>query len=80
MHIIPRSCLTAFYQSYGPLSVLAILSTEVLVSATPPTVFKGFFYEAFQILLPRPEDAHILSRSCSTDFYQKYGPLTIFQQ
>ena len=37
-----RSRLTAFYQSYGPLSVLAILSTEVLVSATPPTVFKGF--------------------------------------
>ena len=29
-------------QSYGPLSVLAILSTEVLVSTTPPTVFKGF--------------------------------------
>ena len=39
---IPRSRLTAFYQSYGPLSVLAILSTEVFVSATPPTVFEGF--------------------------------------
>ena len=32
----------AALKSYGPLSVLAILSTEVLVSATPPTVFKGF--------------------------------------
>ena len=41
-HIIPRSRLTGFYQSNGPLTVLAILSTEVLVSATPPTVFKGF--------------------------------------
>ena len=41
-HIIPRSRLTAFYQSYGLLSVLAILSTEVLVSATSLTVFKGF--------------------------------------
>ena len=27
-HIIPRSRLTAFYQSYGSLSVLAILSTS----------------------------------------------------
>ena len=34
--MIPRSCLTAFYQSYGPLSVVAILSI-VLVSATSPT-------------------------------------------
>ena len=42
VHIIPRSRLAAFYQSYGPLSVLAILSTEILVSTTPPTVFKGF--------------------------------------
>ena len=41
-HIIQRSGLTAFYQSYGPLSVLAILSTEVLLSTTPPTFFKGF--------------------------------------
>ena len=41
-HIIPRSRLTAFYQSYGLLSVLAIFSTAVLVSAFPPTVFKGF--------------------------------------
>ena len=40
-HIIPRSRLTAFYKSYGPLSVLVILSTEVLVSATPPTVFSS---------------------------------------
>ena len=35
-----RSGLTAFYQSYGPLSVLAGLSTDVLVSATPPTFLK----------------------------------------
>ena len=32
---IQRSGLTAFYQSYGPLSVLASLSTNVLVSETP---------------------------------------------
>ena len=44
VHIIPRSRLTAFYQSYGPLSVLAILSKGVLVSATPPTVFQGFLW------------------------------------
>ena len=49
--MISRSRLTAFYQSFSPLSVLAILSTEVLVSATAPTVFKGFD-ETFQILLP----------------------------
>ena len=79
MHIIPRSHLTAFYQSYGPLSVLAILSTEVLVSATPPTVFKGFLRN-FPDIMPCLEDAHILSRSCLTDFYQSYGPLTGFQQ
>ena len=43
-YIIPRSRFTAFYQSYGPLTVLAILSTEVLVSTTPPTGFKGFWW------------------------------------
>ena len=32
VHIIPRSRLTVFYQGYGHLSVLAILSTAVLVS------------------------------------------------
>ena len=41
-HIIRRSRLTAFYQSYDPLSVLTILSTEGLVFATPPPVFKEF--------------------------------------
>ena len=30
--LFPWSCLTAFYHSNGPLSVLAILSVEVLVS------------------------------------------------
>ena len=34
--------------------------------------------ETFQLLLPWPEDDHILSRSCSTDFYQSHGPLAIF--
>ena len=53
-HIIPRSGLTAFYQSYGPLSVLAILSTEVLVSATPPTFFSRDFDESFQLLFTWP--------------------------
>ena len=41
-NIIQRSGWTAFYQSYSPLSVLASLSIEVLVSATPPTFLKGF--------------------------------------
>ena len=50
-HIIPRSRLTTLYQSYDPLSVLAILSTEVLVSATPPTVFKGFWWN-FLVIVP----------------------------
>ena len=76
-HIIPRSCLTTFYQSYGPLSVLAILSTEVLVSATPPTVFKGFWWN-FPDIVAMIWDVYILSGSCSTDFYQSYGRLTIF--
>ena len=44
-HLIPRSDLTAFYQSYRPLSVLAILSTEVLVSAISPTFLKEFQFE-----------------------------------
>ena len=30
--------------------------------------------EIFQLLFPWPEDDHILSRSCSTDFYLRYGP------
>ena len=45
----PRLRLTVFYQSYGPLSVLSILSTEVLVSATPPTFLRDFD-ETFQLL------------------------------
>ena len=49
-HVLPRSRLTASYQSYGPLSVLAILSTEGLVSATPPTVFKGFWWNLLDIV------------------------------
>ena len=50
-HIKSRSGLTAFYQNYGPLSVLAILSTEVLVSAPPPTFFKGFWLN-FPVIVP----------------------------
>ena len=42
-HIIPRSHLTAFFHSYGLLSILAVLSTGVLVSAFSPTVYKGFW-------------------------------------
>ena len=49
-HIILRLCLTAFYQSYGPLSVLAIyqqkfLSPQLLVQ------FSRDFDETFQLLL-----------------------------
>ena len=40
-HVILGLCLAAFYKSYGHLSVLAVLSTEVLVSTTP-TFLKGF--------------------------------------
>ena len=40
-HVILGLSLAAFYKSYGHLSVLAILSTEVLVSTTP-TFLKGF--------------------------------------
>ena len=52
-HILTRSRLTAFYQSYGPLSVLGFLSTVLLVTATPPTFLKGFD-ETFQLLFPWP--------------------------
>ena len=41
--------------------------------------FSRDFDETFQLLFPWPEDDHILSRSCSVDFYQSNGPLTIFQ-
>ena len=58
----------AFHYSYCHLSVSAILSTEVIVYATPPTFLKG------------PENNHIISRSYSTDFYQSDGSLTVFQQ
>ena len=54
------------------LSIDTILSRHLLLQ------FSRDFDETFQF--PWPEDVHILSRSCSTDFYQSYGPLTIFQQ
>ena len=76
-HIIPRSGLTAFYQSYGPLSVLAnhqqkFLSPQLLLH------FSRDIDETFLLLFPWPEEDHIVSRSCSTDFYHSYGPLAIF--
>ena len=43
-YTIQRSGLTGFYQSYGPLSVLAILWIQILVIATPPTLLKGFWW------------------------------------
>ena len=49
-HVIPRSHLTAFYQSYGPLSVLAILSTKFL-SPQLLVHFSRDFDETFQLLL-----------------------------
>ena len=75
--LLPRSRLTAFYQNYGPLSVLAIYQQKFL---SPQLLlhFSRDIDETFQLLFPWPEDDHILSRSCSTDFYQIYGPLAIF--
>ena len=55
-------------------SVDTILSPQLLLQ------FSRDFDETFQLLFPRPENSHVLSRSCSSDFYQSYGPLTIFQQ
>ena len=60
--------------SFLRLSVDTIMSPHLILQ------FSRDFDETFQLLFPLPEDVHILSRSCSTDFYQSYGPLTIFQQ
>ena len=53
-------------------SVDTILSPQLLL------LFSTDSDETFQLLFPWPGDVHILSRSCSTDFYQSYDPLTIF--
>ena len=42
--ILYRGHAWLLFTSYGPLSVLAILSIEILVSATPPTFFKAFWW------------------------------------
>ena len=42
--ILSYAWLLFFLQSYGSLSVLAILSTEVLVSTSPHTVLKGLLF------------------------------------
>ena len=55
-------------------SVDTILSPHLLLQ------FSRDFDKTFQLLFPWPEAVQILSRSRSTDFYQSYGPLTIFQQ
>ena len=60
-------------QSVRP-SVDTILTPQLLLQ------FSRDFDETFQLLFPGPEGDHILSRSCSTDFYQSYCPLTIFQE
>ena len=39
-HIIQRSHITDFYLNYRPLSALAILSIEILISTTPPSFIK----------------------------------------
>ena len=44
-----------------------ILSPQLLLQ------FLRDFDETFQLLFPLPEDDHMLSRSCSTDFYQSYS-------
>ena len=73
MHILSRSCSTDFYQSYGPLTIFQqlVLSPQLLLQ------FSRDFDETFQLLFPRPEDMHIISRSHLTTFYQSYGPLTV---
>ena len=50
-HIIPRSRLTAFYQSYGPLSVLAIYQQKFL---SPQLLlhFQRDINDTFQLLFP----------------------------
>ena len=79
-HILSRSCSTDIYQSHSPLAIFSpSVRRHKLVSATPPTVSRDF-HETVQLLFPGHEDDHILSRSCSTDFYQSYGPLTFFSQ
>ena len=72
-HILSRSCSTDVYQSYGPF---VSFSTVRLVSATPLAVFRDFS-EAFQLLLPWPEEAHIIPRSRLTAFYKRYGLLSV---
>ena len=71
--VMGSSVCPSFHPSIRP-SVDTILSPQLLLQ------FSRDFDETFQLLFPWPKDAHILSKSCSTDFYQSYGPLTIFQQ
>ena len=62
---------------YGNGFVRLSVRRHNLVSASPPTVFKGFWWN---LLFPCPEDVHILSRLCWTDFVPDLWPLNIFQQ
>ena len=63
---------SSFLPSVSPSVVDTILSPHLLLQ------FSRDFDETFQLLFPSPEDDHIISRSCSTDFYQSYGPLANF--
>ena len=69
MHLMGYCNCSADQSFTDMLSLDTILSLQLLLQ------FSRDFDETFQLLFPWPEDDHILSRSCSTDFYQSYSPL-----
>ena len=77
--ILYRSRFDRFVPELSPyVTFLSMLSTEILISATPPTKFSRDFNETFQLLFTLPEDVHILSRSCSTDVLPELWPFNNF--
>ena len=76
------SCLrNSSYSFQGILTIVmgSSVRPSVDTSLSPQLLlqFSRDFDETFQLLFPWPENDHILSRLCSIDFYQRYGPLTI---
>ena len=67
------SVLSSVRPYVSPSIVDTILSPHLLLQ------FSRDFDETFKLLFPSPEDDHIISRSCSTDFYQSYGPMANVQ-
>ena len=63
-HILSRSCSADFYQSYDPLTIVhqLVLSPQLL------SQFSVDFSETFQLLFPRPDQDHIIPKSCLTAF------------